>query len=256
MAEHVLDHPLAAHRLAELRATTTGHERFRHLLDELAGMLAYEATRLLPTETVFVETPLGQAEGTRLAGPTPLVVPILRAGLGMLDATIRMVPTATVALLGMRRDHETLQPSLYADTVPSRLDGCTVFLLDPMLATGGSAALGCVHVLERGAAAVNVLSIVAAPDGLARVRDAAPTSTSGWPASIRSSTTAATSIPAWATPAIASTASSIPDQSSGRRSTGLRVTRRGVARRDCRGVDVVGRRFGRCGRGDQPVDDG
>lgn len=170
MAEHVLDHPLAAHRLAELRATTTGHERFRRLLDELAGMLAYEATRTLPTEAVSVDTPLGPSEGARLAGPTPLVVPILRAGLGMLDATIRMVPIASVALLGMRRDHETLLPSLYADTVPSRLDGCTVFLLDPMLATGGSVALACRHVRDRGAGAVHVLSIVAAPDGLAHVR--------------------------------------------------------------------------------------
>ena len=174
MAEHVLDHPLAAHRLAELRATTTGHERFRHLLDELAGMLAYEATRTLATESVSVETPLGAADGRRLTTGTTLVVPILRAGLGMLDATIRMVPTATVALLGMRRDHDTLLPALYADTVPARLDGCTVFLLDPMLATGGSVALGCQHVLDRGAAAVHVLSIVAAPDGLAHVRETTP----------------------------------------------------------------------------------
>ena len=174
MAVHVLDHPLAAHRLAELRATTTGHERFRHLLDELATILAYEATRGLPTEAVAVDTPLGVADGHRLAGPTPLVVPILRAGLGMLEATIRMVPTATVALLGMRRDHETLQASLYADTVPSRIDGCTTFLLDPMLATGGSIALACNHVLQRGAANVHVLSIVAAPEGLAQLGATAP----------------------------------------------------------------------------------
>ena len=92
----------------------------------------------------------------------------------MLDATIRMVPTATVALIGLRRDHETLLPSMYADTVPSRLNGCTVFLLDPMLATGGSAALACGHVLDRGASRVHVLSIVAAPEGLARVEATAP----------------------------------------------------------------------------------
>jgi uracil phosphoribosyltransferase len=174
MGTHELDHPLAAHRLAELRATTTGPERFRHLLDELASMLAFEATRQLPTEAVAVDTPLGVADGRRLAGPTPLVVPILRAGLGMLDATIRMVPTSTVALLGMRRDHETLQPSLYADTVPSRIDGATVFLLDPMLATGGSIALACETVLERGASEIFVLSIVAAPEGLAHLSAKAP----------------------------------------------------------------------------------
>jgi uracil phosphoribosyltransferase len=174
MAAHVLDHPLVAHRLAELRASTTGHERFRHLLDEIATMLAYEATRGLPTEDVAVDSPLGVAEGRRLVEPAPLVVPILRAGLGMLDATIRMVPTATVALLGLRRDHVTLLPSLYADTVPAQLDGRAVFLLDPMLATGGSAALACNHVIERGAGTVHVLSIVAAPEGLDAVASACP----------------------------------------------------------------------------------
>lgn len=174
MATHVIDHPLAAHRLAELRATSTGPERFRRLLEELASMLAFEATRQLPTEAVTVDTPLGPADGHRLAGPTPLVVPILRAGLGMLDATIRMVPTATVALLGMRRDHETLQPRLYADTIPARIDGTTVFLLDPMLATGGSIAAACRIVGERGAARTVVLSIVAAPEGLAHLAAEAP----------------------------------------------------------------------------------
>ena len=183
MAVHILDHPLAAHRLAELRATTTGHERFRHLLDELATMLAYEATRELPCEAVAVETPLGVASGRRLSGPTPLVVPILRAGLGMLDATIRMVPTATVALLGMRRDHDTLLPSLYADTVPSDLHETTVFLLDPMLATGGSAALAAAHVRERGAGSVHVLSIVAAPEGLAHL-DAETAGVEVWVAAV------------------------------------------------------------------------
>ncbi len=174
MSVTVVDHPLVAHRLAELRTTTTGHERFRHLLSEIAAMLAYEATRSLATDDVVVDTPLGDAPGRRLRGPTPLVVPILRAGLGMLEPTIRMVPTATVALLGLRRDHETLQPSLYADTVPSALGGTTVFLLDPMLATGGSLALACAHVQARGAGQIHVLSIVAAPEGVALVEKAAP----------------------------------------------------------------------------------
>src|SRR4051812_35352843 len=108
MTVHVLDHPVAASRIAELRSVTTGQERFRDLLAELTTMLVYEASRGLPTEAFEVDTPLGVADARRLAGPGPLVVPILRAGLGMLDAAIRMVPSATVALLGMRRDHHTL----------------------------------------------------------------------------------------------------------------------------------------------------
>ena len=174
MTVHVLDHPAAASRLAELRSVTTGQERFRDLVTELAMMLMYEASRDLPTEAVAVDTPLGVADARRLLTPGPLVVPILRAGLGMLDATIRMVPTATVALLGMRRDHHSLMSSLYADTVPARIDGRTVYLLDPMLATGGSVVLGCEHVLQRGASKVHVLCLVAAPDGLANVGTAFP----------------------------------------------------------------------------------
>lgn len=174
MAVHVLDHPVAASRLAELRSVDTGQERFRDLIAELTTMVVYEAARTLPTEPVEVTTPLGVTEGRRLASPGPLVVPILRAGLGMLDATIRMVPTATVALLGMRRDHDTLLSSIYADTVPARIDGRTVFVVDPMLATGGSAALACEHVLQRGADAVHVISIVAAPEGLVRIERAVP----------------------------------------------------------------------------------
>jgi uracil phosphoribosyltransferase len=173
MTLHVVDHPLVAHRLAGLRSTETGHERFRHLLHELAGMLAYEATRTMPTAACEIETPVGVAAGRRLEGE-PLVVPILRAGLGMLDAVIHMVPTATVALLGLRRDEHTLEPALYADTVPASLAGRTVFLLDPMLATGGSAERAAQHVLDRGAATVHSLSIVAAPEGVARLAASCP----------------------------------------------------------------------------------
>ncbi len=168
MTTHVLDHALAAHRIAELRSTSTGSERFRRLVGEVAGMLAFEATRDLATEPVEVQTPLGRAAGRRLVGPS-LVVPILRAGLGMLEATIAMVPTATVALLGMRRDETTLLPDLYCDTVPADLTGATVLVLDPMLATGGSLALAIAHVEQRGAARVHALSLLAAPEGLAKV---------------------------------------------------------------------------------------
>lgn len=174
MPVHVLAHPLVAHRLAEVRATTTGAERFRQLVSELAGMLAYEAARALPTIAVTVDTPLGTADGARLASPDPLVVPILRAGLGMLDATIGMLPTATVALLGLRRDERTLQPQLYCDTLPAVLEGRRVLLLDPMLATGGSLAFACDHVRARGAAALQVCCIVAAPEGLRRLEETFP----------------------------------------------------------------------------------
>jgi uracil phosphoribosyltransferase len=181
MPVNSLDHPLIAHRLAELRQPETGPDRFRALIGELAGMLAYEAARDLPTEPVKVPTPLGTAEGSVLTTPRPLVIPILRAGLSMLDATLAMMPNAGVALVGLRRDEETLQPALYCDTVPSDLDGRDVFLLDPMLATGGSLAFACSHVLRRGAGRVHALSIIAAPEGLAHI-DAACPSAQVWPA--------------------------------------------------------------------------
>ena len=174
MPLHVVDHPLVAHRVAELRATDTAPDRFRTLVGEIAGILAYEASRALETEPVTVETPLGDAEGRRLRDKQPLVVPVLRAGLGMLDATLSMVPNAGVALLGLRRDEQTLEPSVYCDTVPRELDGRDVFVLDPMLATGGSLALACERVAARGAGPVHALCIVAAPEGAARVAAAAP----------------------------------------------------------------------------------
>jgi uracil phosphoribosyltransferase len=181
VAVNLIDHPLVAHRLAELRHPDTGPDRFRELIGELAGMLAYEAARGLATEPVAVPTPLGTADGHVLTGPRPLVVPILRAGLSMLDATLTMVPNAGVALLGLRRDEETLQPALYCDTVPADLDGRAVFLLDPMLATGGSLAYAARHVLGRGAGVVHALSIVAAPEGLEHLAAVSPT-VEVWPA--------------------------------------------------------------------------
>ena len=174
MPIHVVDHPLCAHRLAELRAPSTGPDRFRALVGELAGILAYEAARELATDAVSVETPLGVASGRRLAARQPLVVPVLRAGLGMLDATISMVPNAGVALLGLRRNETTLEASLYTDTVPTELDGRDVFVLDPMLATGGSLEFASRHVLDRGAGRVHALCVVAAPEGAARMDEQAP----------------------------------------------------------------------------------
>jgi uracil phosphoribosyltransferase len=181
MALNIVDHPLVAHRLAELRQPGTGPDRFRALIGELASMLAYEAARSLATKDIDVPTPLGVAAGRVLSEPRPLVVPILRAGLSMLDATLEMVPNAGVALLGLRRDEDTLEPALYCDTVPAALNGRTVFLLDPMLATGGSLAYACRHVLARGAGRVHALSIVAAPEGLAHIGSVSP-DVEVWPA--------------------------------------------------------------------------
>jgi len=164
---HVVDHPLVAHRLTELRSADTGPERFRALAGELAAMLAYEASRALTTRPTEVITPLGAAPGARLAPPDPLVVPVLRAGLSLLDATLTAVPTAEVALIGLRRDEHTLVPSLYCDTVPPELGGRDVFVLDPMLATGGTLET----VIGMLTAAICLLS---APEGVSRLESAFP----------------------------------------------------------------------------------
>jgi uracil phosphoribosyltransferase len=175
MPHHVLDHPLVSHRLTELRDPDTERDRFRAIVADLAGMLTYEAARTLDTEPVKVPTPLGTADGERLRWPEPLVVPVLRAGLGMLDAVISMVGTAQVALIGLRRDEVTLQPTLYCDTVPPALDDRDVIVLDPMLATGGSLATACTLLLERGAGRIHALSLIAAPEGIETLAERCPT---------------------------------------------------------------------------------
>src|SRR5262249_22237853 len=133
----LVDHPVAAESLTILRDSTTTNAEFRQVLEGLAGMLIYEATRYLPTEDVVVSTPLGPATGGRLAG-TPMLVPILRAGVGMVSAALRLVPDAEVGFVGLARNEETFQPMPYLAKLPERLDGRPVFILDPMLATGGS----------------------------------------------------------------------------------------------------------------------
>ena len=166
---HVVGHPLVVHRLSELRSVETRPDRFRALVHELAGMLVYEAAVTLPVEATKVTTPMAIAVGRRLVGPEPLVVPVLRAGLSMLDAALAVIPTAEVALLGLRRDERTLTPSLYCDTVPADLGGRDVFVLDPMLATGGSLSFACGHLRSRHAGRLRVLCLVAAPEGVERI---------------------------------------------------------------------------------------
>ena len=134
----VLDHPLVAHKLTHLRNVKTDSPTFRALVDELVTLLAYEATRGVRVTPVRITTPVAETEGVELADPKPLVVPILRAGLGMLGGMTRLMPTAEVGFVGMIRDEQTLQPFTYAERLPQDLSGRQCFVLDPMLATGGS----------------------------------------------------------------------------------------------------------------------
>jgi uracil phosphoribosyltransferase len=169
---HVADHPLVAHKLTTLRDERTDSPTFRRLADELVTLLAYEATRGIRVSTVEVTTPVAATTGVKLADPRPLVVPILRAGLGMLDGMVRLLPTAEVGFLGMIRDEETLQVSTYADRVPHDLSGRQVFALDPMLATGGTLMDAIDLLLGRGATQVTAICLLAAPEGVARLRAA------------------------------------------------------------------------------------
>jgi uracil phosphoribosyltransferase len=167
----VVDHPLAAERLTILRDRTTTNAEFRQALDGLAGMLIYEATRDLPVVTVEVETPLGPAEGRRL-GEGLMLVPILRAGVGLVSAALRLVPNAEVGFVGLARDEETFEPMPYLAKLPERLDGRPVFILDPMLATGGSMAYTAQLLVDRGAPEpLTVVCVLAAPEGIDRARE-------------------------------------------------------------------------------------
>jgi uracil phosphoribosyltransferase len=172
MRLHVVDHPLVAHKLTALRDRATDSPTFRRLADELVTLLAYEATREVRVEPHAIETPVAPTTGVRLSAPKPLVVPILRAGLGMLDGMTRLVPTAEVGFLGMIRDEHTLQASTYATRVPENLSGRQVFLLDPMLATGGTLAAAVRFVFDRGADHVTAICLLAAPEGVRAVEAA------------------------------------------------------------------------------------
>lgn len=169
---HVADHPLITHKLTVLRDKNTPSPTFRALTEELVTLLAYEATRDVRTSPVDIETPVGPATGLEISQPRPLVVPILRAGLGMLEGMTKLVPTAEVGFLGMVRDEETLQPTTYAERLPDDLSNRQCFVLDPMLATGGSLIAAIDYLLDRGAVDVTAVCILAAPEGLAAVEAA------------------------------------------------------------------------------------
>jgi uracil phosphoribosyltransferase len=172
MRVHVADHPLITHKLTVLRDKTTPSPTFRALAEELVTLLAYEATRNVRVEPVTVETPVSLAKGLAISQPRPLVVPILRAGLGMLEGMVKLVPTAEVGFLGMVRDESTLQPTIYAERLPDDLSNRQCFVLDPMLATGGSLIAAIDYLLERGAVDVTAVCLIGAPEGLAAVEKA------------------------------------------------------------------------------------
>jgi uracil phosphoribosyltransferase len=170
----VLEHPLIRHKLTLLRDQRTGVRDFRLLVSEIAMLMAYAATEDLPLEPCDVDTPLERTRGARLAGQKLTLVPILRAGLGMVDGILHVIPSARVGHIGLARDHETLRPVDYYFKVPEDVRDRLCIVLDPMLATGGSAAAAATALKAAGAAAIRLLCIVAAPPGVARMRDRHP----------------------------------------------------------------------------------
>ncbi len=169
MRVHVVEHPLVLHKLTTLRDERTDSPTFRRLVDELVTLLAYEATRDVRVDDVTVQTPVAPAHGVHLALPRPLVVPILRAGLGMLDGMMRLMPTAEVGFLGMARNEETLEAMTYAERLPEDLSGRQCYVLDPMLATGGTLAAAIRFLVRRGADDITAITLLSAPEGCARL---------------------------------------------------------------------------------------
>ena len=172
MKIHIAEHPLIAHKLTVLRDKNTKSPTFRQLTEEIVTLLAYEATRDIKTVPATVMTPVALFEGIELAQPRPVVVPILRAGLGMLEGMTRLMPTAEVGFLGMVRDHVTLQASTYANRLPENLEGRQCYILDPMLATGGTLIAAMEYLFDRGATEVRAITILSAPEGIAAVKEA------------------------------------------------------------------------------------
>lgn len=172
MRVHVADHPLVAHKITLLRDERTNSATFRALAEELVILMGYEATKQLKTETVSVTTPVATTTGQKISEPLPLVVPILRAGLGLLDGMLRLLPSAEVGFLGMVRNEETLEPTVYSERLPKDLAGRQAIIIDPMLATGGSLIVGLNYLFDRGISQVTAVCLIGAPEGVAAVEAA------------------------------------------------------------------------------------
>ena len=171
---HVLDHPLIQHKLAILRSKDTGVKEFRELVSEIAGLMCYEATRNLPTEEVEVETPVAIAKCRMLAGKKLAIVPVLRAGLGMVDAMVDLIPSAKIGHIGLYRDPDTHMPVEYYCKLPEDIEQRVVFVVDPMLATGGSAVAAIDFLKKRGCKNIIMMNVIGCPEGVKTVQDAQP----------------------------------------------------------------------------------
>ena len=171
---HILDHPLLQHKLTILRDENTSVTEFRQIVSEIATLMCYEATRDLPLEDVEVQTPVAKAVVKRIAGKKLAIVPILRAGLGMVDGILTLIPGAKVGHIGLFRDPETLEPVKYYCKMPSDIAERDVIILDPMLATGGSASAAIDFMKEYGVKNIKLMNILAAPEGIQRIRDDHP----------------------------------------------------------------------------------
>ena len=167
---HVFDHPLIQHKLSIMRDKNTGAKEFRALLDEISMLMVYEVTRDLPTETVKVETPICTCETKVLAGKKLCIVPILRAGLGMVDGVLSLVPAARIGHIGLYRDPETLEPVEYYCKLPADAEHRELLVLDPMLATGGSASAAISFLKKRNCTHIRLVNLIAAPEGVARIQ--------------------------------------------------------------------------------------
>ena len=171
---YVFDHPLIQHKLSYIRDKETGTKEFRELVEEVAALMAFEITRDLPLEETTVETPVGPAKANRIAGKKLGVVPILRAGLGMTDGILRMIPAAKVGHVGLYRDPETLKPVEYYVKLPKDVEERDFIVIDPMLATGGSAIDAISSIKKRGATSIKLMCLVAAPEGVKALNEAHP----------------------------------------------------------------------------------
>ncbi len=171
---HVLDHPLIQHKLAILRSKNTSVKEFRELVGEISGLMCYEATRNLPTKEVEVTTPVAVAKCRRLAGKKLAIIPILRAGLGMVDAMVELIPSAKIGHIGLYRDPETHLPVEYYCKLPEDIENRQVFVVDPMLATGGSAVAAIDFLKQHGCKNIVMMNIIGCPEGIAAVQAAHP----------------------------------------------------------------------------------